>query len=122
MGTIADCHFSHPPSRATPYKAGGFKATSYAKKAPSAYTATFNNPSNAPISAWPTEATNFKSDRLKRFTQTNEGEGPIERIIPGEVTVEVEMDDDHVGDGGPTLKVKEEALNDTMEEDKVVAV
>ena len=114
--TIVDCHFSHPPSRPTPYKAGGFKAGP--KKASSAYTATFNNPSNPAISAWPTEGTNSKSDRLKRFTQTNEQDGPVERIIPGESTVEVMMDDDDV----TTTTVKEETMKDGMEEDKVVAV
>ena len=119
---VVDCHFSHPPSRPTPYKAGGFKATSaYSKKAPSAYTATFNNPSNAPISAWPSEGTISKSDRLKRFTQTNEGDGPVERIIPGEATVEVEMDDDDVT-AEKVVVVKEETMKDVMEEDKVVAV
>lgn len=73
----ADCHFSHPPSRPTPFAKGSKPKTS------SSYTATFNKASAAPsIGAWPTEKAAHVSDRLKRFN-LKENEGEAERIIPG---------------------------------------
>lgn len=109
-GLLADCHFSHPPSRVAVYS--GPKPTTYKPKS-SPYSATFNNPKNPSIGAWPTEKPTHVSDRLKRFNVVEEGgetveNGGVERIIPGEDKgdkVEIELED-HSAEKA----VKEEAV------------
>ena len=104
----ADCHFSHPPSRKAPFapKASGGGASRGTK---ATYSATFHNPKNPTIGAWPTEKPTHVSDRLKRFTLvdgTPSADG-VERIIPGEKQAEgdkVEIDfGDETKDAEPAV-------------------
>lgn len=92
----ADCHFSHPPSRPTP-----FSAPKSTFKKSTAYSATFNGasapsttyPKPESIGAWPKEEKSHISDRLQRFSN---GEGEGERIIPGEIVVVMDTEEGNV--------------------------
>ncbi|KAI5476849.1 nuclear polyadenylated RNA-binding protein Nab2, partial [Pseudohyphozyma bogoriensis] len=101
--TRADCHFSHPPSRRTPFAAAGGKKAPFSAKN---YTATFNNPKNPSIGAWPEEKPAHVSERLKRFNIQDGAEG--EKIIPGQAKEEkLEIDLEGDGEGEAEEKVVE---------------
>ncbi|KAK4050516.1 mRNA-binding protein nab2 [Microbotryomycetes sp. JL221] len=90
--TRPDCHYGHPPNRPLPYSKNFGKPVHDASK----YSATFNKASATKpkdqIGDWPKQDSTHVSERLKRFAKEGDGNGDVEKIIPGETETKLEID------------------------------